>query len=94
MVNVVNGSLTQTKAKKIANGLHQIFRLKYAGIAVLVLRQLLLDFVTADTTQVIAAVVKENTLQKLTRIGNGRRIAGTQLLINILECFLFVFGGI
>ena len=53
--------------------------------------QLLVDLVPADASQVIALRVEEQVLEERARRLRRRRLAGAELAVDVLECFLLRF---
>ena len=94
VVDIVDGPLTPTQADQILNGRDKVFLVQRPAFILRVQVQFLLNLVATHTPQIIAARIKEQALKQLARVGGCRRIAGTQLVINILQCVIGVVRGI
>ena len=91
MVNVVQLTFALFEAEQILRGGHQIFLGQDAGIAALD-AELLVDLVTAHAAQIVTLGIEEQPLDQRAGVGGGRRIAGTQAAVNVLERLFLVLG--
>ena len=81
------------EAEQILRGRHQVFLGQNARVAAFD-AELLVDLVTADAAQVVALRIEEQPLDQRAGVGRGRRIAGTQAAVDVLERLFLVLGGI
>ena len=93
MIDVVQAAFALFQAQEILGGGDQIFLGQDAGIAALD-AELLVDLVTADAAEVVALRIEEQPLDERAGVGGGRRIAGAQAAVDVLEGLLLVLGGI
>src|ERR1035437_1443167 len=93
MVNVVQRTLALLEAEEILRGGGQVFLGQNARVTALD-AELLVDFVTTYATQIVTLGIEKQTFDERARVGGGRRIAGTQTAVNILERLFLVLGGI
>ena len=56
--------------------------------------ELLVDFITTDTAQIVALRIEEQTLEQRAGVGSRGRISRAQATVNILQRLLFVLGRI
>ena len=69
-------------------------RLENALLEVDLEAELLVDLVAADAAEVVALRIEEQTLEQGLGVRRGRRLAGTEALVDFLERFFFVAGRI
>src|SRR5947208_6978953 len=93
VIDVVHTTLGFLEAKQILRRTHQVFFGQNARIAVFQ-AQLLIDLVTTHAAQIVALRIEKQTLDERAGIGSGRRIAGTQTTVDVLQCLFFIFRGV
>ena len=86
MVNIVEHTVTLTNIDQVTDGFHNIFFVERQRIGLGA--KLLLHFVAADAAEAKAGFVKEKTLEHLAGRRGGRRVTGTQLLVEIFQRFV------
>ncbi len=94
MVDIVDHALALLETEKILHGRQEILRHHDALPGIDINLELLVDLVAPHPGEVVFFRVKEEALQEGPGIGGGRRVAGTELLVNILESALLVLGRI
>ncbi len=85
MVNIINRAFATAQTDEILDSRDKIFLFEDAAFVLGVKAQLLLNLIAPHPAQIVAARIKEQALEKLTRIRGRRGIARTQLVIDFLQ---------
>ena len=94
MIDIVNGTIAQLETEQVLGRLDQVLLHQRAGTIVALQAKFLVDLVAPHSTQVVALGIEEQTLHERTGVGRGRRIAGAQALVNLLQGFLLIVSRI
>ena len=94
MVNIIHAADSVTQFDQLLGGNHQIFRTEHTIRNGRIQAQTFIDLITAHSTQVIAAVIKEKPLDKGFGAFQVHRIAGAHTTINFGKSFFAVAGRI
>ena len=92
VVDIIERTFTHANHQQIAQGFNHILNFQSQGRAFNT--KLLLDFVATHAAEIKASFVEEEALDHLASRSRGGRIARTELLIQILECFVHRTGGV
>ena len=94
VIDIVNRSITQLETEQVLGRLDQVLLHQRAGTIVALQAKFLVDLVAPHATQVVALGIEEQTLHERAGVGRGRRIAGAQALVNLLQGFLLIVSRI
>jgi hypothetical protein len=94
VIDIVHDALALFEADEVLRGGNDIGALEDALLDVGLEAELLVDLVTADAAEVIALGIEEEALQQGLGVRGGRRLAGTEALVDFLERFLLVAGRV
>ena len=94
VIDVVDDAFAFLQADEILRGGDDVAALENALLELDLETELLVDLVATDAAEVVALRIEEQTLEQSLGIRRGRRLAGTEALVDFLERFFFVAGRI
>ena len=94
VVDVVDHAFTLLELEQILHGTEEVLGHHDALVGADLAFELAVDLVTADAGQVVLLRVEEEALEQGAGVGGGRRVAGTQLAIDVLEGAVLILGRI
>ena len=90
MIDVVNDAYALLQANEILRCSNHIGALENALLEIGLQAELLVDLVATNAAKIVALRIEEQTLEQRLGIGRGRRLAGTETLVDFLQRFLFI----
>src|SRR6202022_5161140 len=87
VIDVVERAFSATQINQVFDRRDEIFVGKNPLGKVDIDPELLIDFVTADATEIVFFRIEKQTLQERARVGNRGRISGAETAVDIFERF-------
>ena len=94
VIDVVDDAVALLQADEILRGGDDVGARRECAARVGLEAELLVDLVAADAAEIVALRIEEQALEQGLGVRGGRRLAGTEALVDFLEGFLFVAGRI
>ena len=94
VVDVVDDAVALAELDEILGGLDDVLGIQDTGLEVGLEAELLVDLVAADAAEIVALRIEEEALEEGLGVGGGRRLAGTEALVDFLERLLLVAGRV
>jgi hypothetical protein len=94
VVDVVDHAFALLELEQVLHRTEEVLGHHDALVGADLALELAVDLVTADAGQVVLLRVEEETLEQGAGVRGGRRVAGAQLAVDVLEGAVLVLGGI